>query len=177
MKNKIYFLTKFLGVLVIYFVIMTIVDLMFTSNIEVEINTLTIVALIVQIIVNSIALVYLILRLRLDGLKLIIATSIIVSIMVAGFAKGIGLSGYVCGALGAAIWYKMLDWGNRNQDKWQSMFNNPAANKVLSAFYLQNKSEMLCKNICNRNFVTIDEHSDYIKNSGCKNIIETLAKA
>ena len=30
--------------------------------------------------------------------------------MVAGFAGGIGLSGQACGALGAAIWMKTLEW-------------------------------------------------------------------
>ncbi len=37
------------------------------------------------------------------------------SIMVAGFAGGIGLSYNGCGALGAALWYKMLNWGENNQ--------------------------------------------------------------
>lgn len=97
------------------------------------------------------------------------------SIMVAGFAGGIGLSGYACGALGAAIWYKMLDWGKKNPGKSESMFNNPDAKKVLRTFYMQTDSEMLCSKICNRSFNTIDEHSDYIKNGGCSNLIEALA--
>jgi hypothetical protein len=57
------------------------------------------------------------------------------------------------------------------------MFNNPDAKKVLRAFYIQTDSEVLCKNICNKNFNSIDEHSDYIKSGGCKNIIEALAKS
>ncbi|MBN1789325.1 MAG: C-GCAxxG-C-C family protein [Bacteroidales bacterium] len=99
------------------------------------------------------------------------------SIMVAGFAGGIGLSGYACGALGAAIWYKMLIWGKNNLNNSQSMFNNPEAKKVLRAFYIQTDSEVLCKNICSKNFNSIDEHSDYIKSGGCKNIIEALAES
>jgi C_GCAxxG_C_C family probable redox protein len=99
------------------------------------------------------------------------------SIMVAGFAGGIGLSGHACGALSAAIWYKMLIWGRNNLNNSQSMFNNPDAKKVLRAFYIQTDSEVLCKNICNKNFNSIDEHSDYIKSGGCKNIIEALAKS
>ena len=43
------------------------------------------------------------------------------SIMVAGFAGGIGLSGNACGALSAAIWYKMLGWAKNNPDKSPSM--------------------------------------------------------
>ncbi|MFO7656850.1 MAG: C-GCAxxG-C-C family (seleno)protein [Bacteroidales bacterium] len=99
------------------------------------------------------------------------------SIMVAGFAGGIGLSGNACGALAAAIWYKMLDWGKKNPGKSQSLFSNQDAKKVLRAFYMQTDSEMLCNKICNRNFNTIDEHSDYIKSGGCSNLIAALATA
>ncbi len=98
-------------------------------------------------------------------------------VMVAGFAGGIGLSGNACGALAAAIWYKMLIFGKNNQGKSQTMFNNPDAKKLFRTFYMQTDSEMLCKNICKRDFNNIDEHSDYIKSGGCKNIIEALALA
>ncbi len=99
------------------------------------------------------------------------------SIIVAGFAGGIGLSGNACGALGAAVWYKMLDWGKKNPGQTQAMFSNQDAKKVLRTFYMLTDSEVSCNKICNRNFNTIDEHSEYIKNGGCKNIIEALAKA
>jgi len=99
------------------------------------------------------------------------------SIMVAGFAGGIGLSGNACGALSAAIWYKMLQWSKNNQGKSPSMFNNPDAKKVLRTFYMQTDSEMLCNKICNRSFNTIDEHSDYIKTGGCDKLIEALSKS
>lgn len=99
------------------------------------------------------------------------------SMMVAGFAGGIGLSGNACGALAATIWYKMLEWGKKNQGKSQSMFNNPDAKKILHTFCIQTNSEMLCNKICNRSFNTIDEHSDYIKTGGCSSLIEALAKS
>jgi C_GCAxxG_C_C family probable redox protein len=98
-------------------------------------------------------------------------------LMVAGFAGGIGLTGNACGALSAAIWYKLLQYGKNNPAKSQSMFNNPDARKVMRAFYIQTDSEMLCKNICNRGFESMNEHSEYISNGGCKHIIEALAKA
>ncbi len=98
------------------------------------------------------------------------------SIMVAGFAGGIGISGYACGALGAAIWYKMLDWGKKYPGKSYAMFSNPAAKEVMNVFIMQTSSEMLCKKICNRSFNSITEHSDYIKNGGCKDLLEALAR-
>jgi len=97
------------------------------------------------------------------------------SIMVAGLAGGIGLSGNACGALGAAVWYKMLEWGKKNPGQTQIMFDNPDAKKVIRTFYMQTDSEVLCSKICNKKFNTIDEHSEYIKNGVCKNIIEALA--
>jgi C_GCAxxG_C_C family probable redox protein len=99
------------------------------------------------------------------------------SIMVAGFAGGLGLTGNACGALSAAIWYKMLVWGRNNAAKSQSMFNNPDAKNVLNTFYKQTDSEMLCNKICNRSFNTIDEHSDFIKAGGCNGLIEALSKS
>lgn len=99
------------------------------------------------------------------------------SVMVAGFAGGIGLSGNACGALGAAIWYKMLDWSKKNEGKSQSMFNNADAKKVLRTFYMQTDSEMLCNKICNRNFNSIDEHTEYIKSGGCNQLIDALSKS
>jgi len=99
------------------------------------------------------------------------------SIMVAGFAGGIGLSGNACGALSAAIWYKMLDLGKKNPGKSQPFMNNPDAKKILRNFYMQTDSEILCNKICNRSFCSIDEHSDYIKTGGCSNLIEALAKS
>lgn len=99
------------------------------------------------------------------------------SIMVAGFAGGIGLSGHACGALAAAIWYKMLVLGKKDPGKSENFFDNQDVKKVLRAFYMQTDSEMMCHTICNKKFVTIDEHSDYVKNGGCRNILEALANA
>jgi C_GCAxxG_C_C family probable redox protein len=98
------------------------------------------------------------------------------SIMVAGFAGGIGLSGNACGALSAVIWYKMLNWGKNNPGKTAAMFNNQDTKKILRAFYIQTDSEMRCNKICGKQFNTIDEHSEYIKKGGCQNLIEALAK-
>ena len=91
---------------------------------------------------------------------------------VAGFAGGIGLSGGACGALGAAIWYKMLQWGRLNPGKNPPMLNNPEAKAVLNTFYGLTDNEMLCHKICGKKFGSAEEHSKYITDGGCKEIIE-----
>lgn len=97
------------------------------------------------------------------------------AVMVAGFAGGIGLSGHACGALAAAIWYKMLQKNKQNKNAKTDYMNNPDAKKILRSFYMQTDSEVLCKNICGQTFKTATEHTDYIKNGGCKNLIDALA--
>jgi hypothetical protein len=97
--------------------------------------------------------------------------------MVAGFVGGFGLSGNTCGAVAAAIWYKILEWVKNNPTMKPSLFNNPVAENVLRAFYTQTNSEIVCNKICSRSYNTIDEHSDYIKTGGCCNLIEVLAKS
>ena len=99
------------------------------------------------------------------------------SIMVAGFAGGIGLSGHACGALAAVLWYKMLDWSRKNPSEKLSYSNNPIAKEILSTFNSQTDSEMLCNKICGTYFKSIEEHSEYIKNGGCKNLIKALSMA
>ncbi|MEN8187915.1 MAG: C-GCAxxG-C-C family (seleno)protein [Bacteroidota bacterium] len=98
------------------------------------------------------------------------------AVMVAGFAGGIGLSGNACGVLSAAIWYKMLDWGRKNPGKTPAMFKNQDVKKILREFYIQTDSEVLCNKICGKQFKSIDEHSEYIRNGGCEKLIDALAK-
>jgi hypothetical protein len=99
------------------------------------------------------------------------------SMMVAGFAGGIGLSGSACGALSAAMWYKMLDFSKNNNGKVQSIFNNPDAKKIIRNFYMVTDSEVECSTICNKRFDSIDDHYEYIKSGGCQKIIEILSKS
>ncbi|WP_459212154.1 C-GCAxxG-C-C family (seleno)protein [Aquimarina rhabdastrellae] len=96
-------------------------------------------------------------------------------LMVAGYAGGLGLSGKECGALSAAIWYKMVDWIKKNPGKSPSSFDSLETKKMLRAFYMQTDSEVLCSKITKKEFKDIDDHSDYIKKGGCQKIIEALA--
>ena len=95
-------------------------------------------------------------------------------IMVAGFAGGLGLSGNACGALSAAIWMNSLSWTKEHPNK--SAFKNKKAKTTLKAFNKETKSEMLCHKICQKQFKNIDEHSQFIRNGGCNNLIKILSK-
>lgn len=98
------------------------------------------------------------------------------AVLASGFAGGIGLSGYGCGALGAAIWYKTLHWCRNNPNKTPPFFGNPEITSLIQQFSTLTKMEFECKIICGRAFVTPCEHSDYIANNGCLNIIDGLAE-
>lgn len=93
--------------------------------------------------------------------------------MVAGFAGGMGLSGNGCGALAAAIWMNSLAWIKNNPGK--SAFNNPIAKATLKRFLKESNSEILCYKICGKPFNTIEDHSEFIKNGGCNNLINVLS--
>ncbi len=49
--------------------------------------------------------------------------------IVAGLAGGIGLSGYGCGAISAALWKTTLIWNEKNPGK--NNYPNPASTKPL----------------------------------------------
>jgi len=95
------------------------------------------------------------------------------SIMVAGFAGGLGLSGNGCGALAAAVWMNALVHIRKQTGKAPAF--NPDEDLALKAFYQETDYEMMCDKICRRRFKTLDEHTDFIKNGGCKRLINVLA--
>lgn len=94
-------------------------------------------------------------------------------IMVSGLAGGMGLSGNGCGALGTAIWLKSLDWCRKNPGKSGSA--NPELEELLNAFYNASGSEISCKNISGKTFLSLEDHSQYVKNNGCSGIIKLLS--
>ena len=97
-------------------------------------------------------------------------------IMVAGFAGGLGLSGKACGALAAAIWFKTLEWCRSNPGKNPPYFNNKEAKKILKAFKKETGSELRCDQISGRSFKNVDEHTEYICNGGCRNLIDLFTQ-
>jgi hypothetical protein len=94
-------------------------------------------------------------------------------VAVAGFSGGLGLSGNGCGALSAAIWKNSLVWSRTHPGK--SAWSNPNAKNTLKEFNEETDSEMLCHKICGQRFETIEDHSTFIKNGGCRRLINVLS--
>jgi hypothetical protein len=95
------------------------------------------------------------------------------TVMAAGFAGGIGLSGGGCGALGAAIW--IIGMNSGKQGAGMTGFNNPTAIHAIERFLESSGNEFECSKIARRRFEDIDEHAGYLRAGGCTEIIEALA--
>ena len=97
------------------------------------------------------------------------------TVMAAGLAGGIGLSGGACGALGAAIWLigiKQLQAGNGAPG-----MNNPPAQAALEKFLESADYEFECEKIVGRKFENVADHAAYLREGGCAKIIEALANS
>ena len=95
------------------------------------------------------------------------------TVMAAGFAGGIGLSGGGCGALGAAIWITRMNSGKEVNEN--DPFNNPKAAAVIESFLKSSGYEFECSKIVGRKFENINDHASYLREGGCAKIIEALA--
>ncbi len=95
--------------------------------------------------------------------------------MVAGFAGGLGLSGSGCGALAAAIWKTIFELVKK--DKWKYSLSDPVTEEILNQFYEVTDYKMECREICGQHFTTIDEHTEFIKNGGCKKLIDVMSRS
>jgi len=103
--------------------------------------------------------------------------------MVAGLAGGIGLSGNVCGAL--ATWVFVLSisrYKKRNPEKRDSRLQaafqellgtqyRGAATRLQTAFRERFGSD-LCLDIVGRSFRNIQEHSEFIEQGGCQEVMD-----
>lgn len=94
------------------------------------------------------------------------------AVMVAGFAGGLGLSGNGCGALAAAIW-QSTHTRVKNNDYNYSL-TDPEIEKIFTAFYSVTDYEMECSQICGRKFASIADHTEFLRNGGCRKLIEAL---
>ncbi len=94
------------------------------------------------------------------------------TVMTAGFAGGIGLSGGGCGALGAAIW--ILGMNLRKEGLGNKAINSRISD-LIDKFIKNANYELECSEIVGRKFENIEEHAAYLRNGGCSKIIEMLA--
>lgn len=95
------------------------------------------------------------------------------SVMAAGLAGGIGLSGGACGALGAAIWIIGM---NSLKEKEKLDLKNPRALDLIDRFLKCTDSEFECRKIVGRKFENVDDHAGYLRDGGCLKIIKVLAQ-
>jgi hypothetical protein len=94
------------------------------------------------------------------------------TVMAAGFAGGIGLSGGACGALGAAIWITGM---NRPEKEVGFNVMDSWVGDTIDRFVESADFEFECSEIVGRKFENIGDHADYLRDGGCSKIIEVLA--
>jgi hypothetical protein len=90
------------------------------------------------------------------------------TVMAAGLAGGIGLCGGACGALGAAIWINGMK-------RSKIVFKDPNALDMIDRFLKCTNYKFECSEITGRKFGSPAEHAAYLRDGGCKGIIEVLA--
>jgi hypothetical protein len=96
-------------------------------------------------------------------------------VMASGFAGGMGLSGFACGALGAAIWLDSLTWCRENPGKSAFEYGRKSSAKILEVFNNTTGKEILCEKITGKSFSSIRDHSDFVRDGGCEKIINALS--
>ena len=92
------------------------------------------------------------------------------TVMAAGFAGGIGLSGGACGALGAAIWLLEMKSSRKGFD-----MNSPETMDTIDRFVESTEIKFECSEIVGRRFTDAGDHAAYLRDGGCSRIIEALA--
>ena len=94
------------------------------------------------------------------------------TVMVAGFAGGIGLCGGACGALGAAIWIIGM---NGREEGASNKVINARVSDIIDKFIRSTNFEFECSEIVGRKFESINDHAGYLREGGCSEIIDLLA--
>ncbi|TPV96309.1 MAG: C_GCAxxG_C_C family protein [Myxococcales bacterium FL481] len=99
------------------------------------------------------------------------------AVMVAGFGGGLGLSGHACGALAAAMWMKGLSWSRAHPGKSPGPWTDTGDKNTLAVFSDMTSGEFSCAKICGRRFDSVDAHSQFVADGGCRELIEALARS
>jgi hypothetical protein len=95
------------------------------------------------------------------------------TVIAAGLAGGIGLSGDACGALGASIWIRMMEDVRTGVAKFD--LENPQIMAVIERFLEASDYEFECAKIVGRKFEDVADHAAYVGTGGCSKIIDALA--
>lgn len=95
------------------------------------------------------------------------------TVMAAGLAGGIGLSGGACGALGAAIW--IIEMNRVKEGAGKVEFNSPEAIAAVDRFLESTDYEFECSRIVGRTFENVHDHASFLHDGGCAAIINALA--
>lgn len=99
------------------------------------------------------------------------------AVMAAGFGGGMGLSGNACGALGAAIWMKGLEWCRAHPNESPGPWTNTGDKHTLKVFEEATGNEYSCEKICGRRFESVDAHAQFVESGGCRALVEALARS
>jgi hypothetical protein len=94
------------------------------------------------------------------------------TVMAAGFAGGIGLSGGACGALGAAIWITGI---NNPAEPDGFSYSGSWVGEMIEKYLESTDFEFECSAIVGREFEDIADHADYLREGGCSEVIQALA--
>ncbi len=97
------------------------------------------------------------------------------SVMVAGFAGGLGLSGKGCGVLAVLVWKLTLDWMRDKPDKQVPMFRFKELSEQIDLFKERFGQDLRCEAICGKRFENAQEHSAFLEEGGCAKLIESLS--
>jgi hypothetical protein len=95
------------------------------------------------------------------------------TVMAAGFAGGIGLSGGACGALGTAIW--AISMNDVKEQDGNIGFKSAKTSELIDRFVESADYEFECSKIVGRKFENVNDHASYLRAGGCSKIIEVLA--
>lgn len=96
------------------------------------------------------------------------------TVMAAGLAGGIGLSGGACGALGAAVWLTQLA---DPEDTPGFTAEGTKIGVVIDRFLEASDHTFECAEIVGREFADADDHAGFVEGGGCAGIIDALVEA
>jgi len=108
-------------------------------------------------------------------------------VIVAGLAGGLGLSGNACGVLAAGMWALGLDFYRgrleRRDSLWKTLLQEvgiaaelPHRCASLRHAFLDRHGSELCREIMNGRFADPDDHSRFVAEGGCREVIEGMVE-